>query len=135
MTTAEKFVDAIYSNFEGRVPFAAGYGRGFANKVYPVVYENDNGVPLGLIAVAATNEADTSEVQLFHVSAFKPGNGHGKEMMIYICNLADTYKVKIYLQAEVQFSDRQTLIGQELVNWYRLFGFVGGCTMHREPNT
>lgn len=134
MTKAEEFVQALYSKFEGRVPFAAGYGRGFANKIYPLVYENENGIPIGLLAVAANSEEDTSEVQLFHISSFKPVIGHGKEMMNYLCNLADALKVKIYLQAEVQFSDRDTLIGQDLIDWYQQFGFTGNCAMKRPPN-
>ncbi|WP_040552371.1 hypothetical protein [Rheinheimera nanhaiensis] len=134
MTKAEEFVHALYSKFDGRVPFAAGYARGFANKIYPLVYENENGIPISLLAVAANSEEDTSEVQLFLISSFKPGVRHGKEMMNYLCNLADALKVKIYLQAEVQFSDRDTLIGKDLVDWYKQFGFTGSCVMKRLPN-
>lgn len=134
MTRAEKFVEELYSRFEGRVPFSAGYTLQFSKTVYPVVYENEKGIPIGLVAAAANNKTDTSEVQLFHVSVFKPGNGHGKEIMNYICDLADKHKAKIYLQVEIQFSDKETLIGQDLVNWYRQFGFVGNTFMNREPN-
>lgn len=135
MTKAEEFVQTLYSNFEGRVPLVAGYGHGFASKIYPLVYENENGIPIGLLAVAASSIEDTSEVQLFHISTFKPGMGHGKKMMNYICNLADELKVKIYLQAEVQFSDRYTLIGQDLIDWYKQFGFIGNGSMKRNPNS
>ena len=108
MTKAEKFVDVLYSTFEGRVPFTAGYNRGFGKAINPLVYETVEGVPIGLIAAAANNEDDTSEVQLFHISAFKPGRGHGKEIMEYLCKLADELQVKIYLQPEIQFTDKKT---------------------------
>lgn len=129
MTRAEKFVEVLYSSFEGRVPFAAGY-VGF-DKIYPFVYESRHGFPIGLVAAAATKVADA--VQLYHISSFKPGKGHGKEIMGYLCGLADEHGVKIYLHAEVQFSDKETPIGEDLVNWYRRFGFVGNGFMCREP--
>lgn len=134
MTKAEEFVAELYSTFEGRVPFTSGYAKGFARSIYPVVFENAEGKPIGLVAAAANNDEDTSEVQLFHVSAFKPGLGHGKEIMFFICKLADRHGVKLYLQAEIQFTDKKTPIGEDLINWYRQFGFEGGSFMNRRPN-
>jgi GNAT superfamily N-acetyltransferase len=134
VTRAESFIAELYSSFEGRVPFAAGYTTGFLKKVYPLVYEDSDGTAIGLIAAAANSEEDTSEVQLFHVSAFRPGNGHGKKIMEYLCKLADKHSVKIYLQAEIQFTERETPIGESLVNWYKKFGFVGNTFMRREPD-
>lgn len=132
MGPAEEFVKYLYSTHEGRAPFRVGFTSGFEGPVYPFLYENSKGKALGLVGVTATNEADDSEVQLYHISSFRPGKGYGTEIMNYLCSEADRFGVKIYLQAEVQFSDKETPIGSNLVAWYRKFGFIGNGIMRRE---
>lgn len=134
MTTASEYVEHLYSLFEGRAPLLVGVNSKFKS-VYPFVYENTNGIPLGLVGMAANNDTDQTEVQLYHISAFKIKNGHGSEIMRFLCKKADEFGVRIYAQAEVQFSDKESLIGQDLVNWYHKFGFIGNGIIRREPNT
>lgn len=132
MNPAELFVQELYQTFEGRVPFTAGFDANF-KKVLPVVYEDQNEIPIGLVAAASTQD-DPSIVQLYHVSSFKVGKGHGAQIMRYLCELADKHKASIYLQAEAQFTDKDTPVGPDLVSWYTQFGFAGVGIMLRKPN-
>lgn len=132
LSPADSFVRELYHTFEGRVPFCAGIDSSFS-KVYPIVYEDKRRVPIGLIAAAPVKD-NPLVVQLYHVSSFVVGKGHGKQILNYVCQLADKHKASIYLQAEVQFTSQKTPAGEELINWYRQFGFVGTGFMRREPN-
>ena len=77
--------------------------------------------------------SDSAAVDVNHISAFKPGNGQGSEIMKFLCNSADEFKVRLCIQAEAQFNGRQTLAGADLISGYRKFGFNGNGTMYREP--
>jgi predicted GNAT family N-acyltransferase len=99
------------------------------------VYENNSQIPIGLIAMSVDDASDSAAVDVYHISAFKPGKGQGSEIMNYLCNAADEFEVRLCIQAEAQFSGRQTLSGADLVGWYRRFGFIGNSTMYREPGS
>lgn len=98
-----------------------------------IVYENNSQIPIGLIAMSVDNISDSAAVDVYHISAFKPGNGQGSEIMKFLCNSADEFKVRLCIQAEAQFNGRQTLAGADLISWYRKFGFNGSGIMYREP--
>ena len=131
MSSAEEYVSFLYSKFTGSVPLAVGHG-GQMKMIYPFVYESIDLGPIGLVGISAVENIDLNEAQLFHISSFWPRKGHGSEMMKYLCSLADEYSVNISLQAEVRFGRNKTLIGKELVLWYRKFGFVGKEFMKRQ---
>lgn len=133
MNQAEKFVDTLYSTFEGRAPVRLGT-RTDMSAVYPFVFEDENGIPLGLVSCTADNKENEKEVHLYHISSFKINRGHGTKIMNYLCNLADNFGVSIYLQAEVQFSGRDTPMNEDLEKWYKKFGFQGNCIMRRHIN-
>jgi hypothetical protein len=82
--------------------------------------------------MSVDNVSDTAAVDIYHISAFKPGNGQGSEIMNFLCNAADEYDIRLCIQAEAQPSGRRTLAGADLVCWYRKFGFNGNGTMYRE---
>ena len=128
MTKASEYVKHMYSLFEGRAPLMVGMNKSF-NKVYPFVYENNKSIPLGLVGIAANNESDPTEVQLYHISAFKIKKGHGSEIMKFICKNADEFGVSLYAQAEVQFSDKESLIqikgdGTLLIHIWSTFNLI-----------
>lgn len=133
MTKATAYVDHMYSKFEGRAAVTVGVNSG-SETIYPFVYENNRQIPIGLIAMSVDNISDSAEVDVYHISAFKPGIGQGSEIMNFLCNAADEFDVRLSIQAEAQFSGRRTLAGDDLNSWYRRFGFSGNGTMQREPN-
>jgi len=122
----------MYLQFEGRAAVTVGVNSG-SESIYPFVYENNSQIPIGLIAMSVDNVSDSAAVDIYHISTFKPGNGQGSEIMKYLCNAADEFEVRLCVQAEAQFSGRQTLAGADLISWYRKFGFNGNGTMYREP--
>jgi len=133
MTKATAYVDHMYSQFEGRAAVTVGVNSG-SETICPFVYENNKQIPIGLIAMSVDNISDLAEVDVYHISAFKPGNGQGSEIMKFLCTTADEFDVRLCIQAEAQFSGRRTLAGVDLIGWYRKFGFSGNGTMYRQPN-
>ena len=132
MTKATEYVNYMYSQFEGRAAVTVGVNSN-SETIYPFVYENNNQIPIGLIAMSVDNFSNLTEVDVYHISVFKPGNGQGSEIMNYLCNTADVFEVRLCIQVKALFSGRCTLAGADLVNWYRKFGFIGNDTMSREP--
>ena len=132
MIKATAYVDHMYLQFEGRAAVTVGVNSD-SDSIYPFVYENNSQIPIGLIAMSVDNVSDSAAVDIYHISTFKPGNGQGSEIMKYLCNAADEFEVRLCVQAEAQFSGRQTLAGADLISWYRKFGFNGNGTMYREP--
>jgi hypothetical protein len=132
MTKAAEYVNYMYSQFEGRAAVTVGVNNS-SESIHPFVYENDCQIPIGLIAMSVENISDSAAVDVYHISAFKPGNGQGSEIMNFLCETADEFEVRLCIQAEAQFSGRPTLAGAGLISWYRKFGFDGNGTMYREP--
>jgi hypothetical protein len=132
MTKATAYVDHMYSQFEGRAAVTVGVNSG-SESIHPFVYENKSQIPVGLIAMSVDDATDLATVDVYHISAFRPGNGQGSEIMKYLCNVADEFEVRLCIQPQAQFSGRPTLAGADLISWYRKFGFNGNGTMYREP--
>jgi hypothetical protein len=134
MTKAAEYVNYMYSKFEGRAAVTVGVNSS-SEYIHPFVYENNSQIPIGLIAMSVDNSSDSASVDVYHISAFKPGNGQGSDIMNYLCNAADEFEVRLCIQAEAQSSGRRTLAGTGLISWYRKFGFHGNGAMFREPKT
>ena len=132
MTKATDYVNHMYSRFDGRAAVTVGVNS-ISESIHPFVYENNSQIPIGLIAMSVDNASDSSAVDIYHISAFKPGNGQGSEILVFLCNAADDFEVRLCIQPEAQLSGRQTLAGAKLISWYRKFGFNGNGTMYREP--
>ena len=133
MTKATEYVKHMYSKFEGRAAVTVGVNCD-SETIYPFVYENNRQMPIGLIAMSVDDDiSNSAEVDVYHISAFKPGNGHGSEIMNYLCNSADEFGVRLCIQATALISGRRALAGTDLINWYRKFGFKGDEIMYREP--
>lgn len=136
MTPAETFCSTLYSTHTGRVPVSVGFRKPF-NKVYPLVFENPAGVPLGLVGCAWNQGAPPDLVQLYHVSAFHPRSGAGRTIMVAVCALADHLQVRITTQPELIGAG---VPGWELpgdgeaalLRWYAEFGFVPVVGLHLE---
>jgi hypothetical protein len=133
MTKAAAYVDHMYSQFEGRVAVTVGVNNS-SESIHPFVFENKSQIPTGLIAMSVENDSDSAAVDVYHISAFKPGNGQGSEIMDFLCNAADEFEVRLCIQVKAQLSGRRTLAGADLSDWYRKYGFNGTGTMYREPN-
>ena len=123
----------MYSRFEGRAAVTVGVNSDL-EIIYPFVYENNSQMPIGLIAMSVDSTSSMAEVDVYHISAFKPGKGQGSEILNYLCNAADEFEVCLSIQAQALFGGQGTLAGADLVNWYRKFGFKGNGAMYREPN-
>lgn len=133
MTKATEYVKYMYSQFEGRAAVTVGVNSD-SETIYPFVYENNSQMPIGLIAMSVDNISNSADVDVYHISAFKPGNGQGSEIMNYICYSADEFGIRLCIQATALFSGRRALAGVDLINWYRKFGFKGDEIMYRDPN-
>ena len=133
MTKATEYVNHMYSQFEGRAAVSVGVNID-SETIYPFVYENKSQMPIGLIAMSVDKVSNSTEVDLYHISAFKPGNGQGSEIMNYLCNAADEFEVRLCIQATALYKGRRTLAGTDLIKWYRKFGFNGNGIMCRDPD-
>ena len=133
MTKATEYVKHMYSQFEGRAAVTVGVNID-SETIYPFVHENKSQMPIGLIAMSVDNISNMAEVDVYHISAFKPGNGQGSEIMNYLCNTADEFEIRLCIQATALSTGRSTLAGADLIKWYRKFGFIGNGTMYRDPD-
>lgn len=131
MNLAQRYVDHFYRTYTGRVPFKAGCAGGFSF-LYPFVYENIDGVPIGLVCMAWEKGSNDNLVRVFHISSFKSGRGSGSEILTELCRVADEYEVNLTLQAEPQSNGLEVIGSSKLVSWYRKFGFIGSCVMYRD---
>jgi len=92
--------------------------------IHPFVFEDMNKVPIGLIALSAEGFANPSDVDIYHISAFNSGKGHGSQIMAFLCDSADEYGVRLYIHAEAQQNGNHTMTSPELVDWYHGYGFT-----------
>ncbi len=136
MNPAETFCAQLYAVHSGRVPLSVGMQKPF-RKVYPLVFQSHEGVPLGLVGCAWNEGMDPDLVQLYHVSAFQPGSGAGSKIMGDLCALADDLQVRITTQPELIGAgvpgwelphDRE----EALRRWYARFGFTRTAGVHFE---
>lgn len=136
MNAAETFCSQLYGAHSGRVPLYVGLRKPF-HKVYPLVFQSHERVPLGLVGCAWNPGMDPDLVQLYHVSAFHPGSGAGSTIMGVLCTLADDLQVRITTQPELigagvpgwQLPDDGEAA---LERWYARFGFVRSLGIHLE---
>ena len=132
MTRAAQYVKHMYSLYDGRAAVTVGVNSE-SNSVHPFVFENKGNVPIGLIAMSVDGYSNPVNVDIYHISAFNPGNGQGSEIMHFLCRVADEYGVRLCIQAEVLYNGELTMTTAELIDWYHKFGFTGNRIMHREP--
>jgi hypothetical protein len=132
MTKATEYVDYMYSLFEGRAAVTVGVNSD-CEVIHPLVFENNNKMPIGLIALSAASLSNPADVDVYHISAFTPGKGQGSEILNSLCRFADDFGVRLCIQAEAQHSGNQILENGDLIDWYHKFGFTGNRIMHREP--
>jgi hypothetical protein len=124
----------MYSKFEGRAAVTVGVNSS-SEYIHPFVYENNSQNPNGQLPMSDDKTTHPATLSVSQISAFKPGNGQGSDIMNYLCNAADEFEVRLCIQAEAQSSGRRTLAGTGLISWYRKFGFHGNGAMFREPKT
>ena len=122
MTIATRYVDHLYSLYHGRAAVTVGVNNESAS-IHPLVFEDMNKVPIGLIALSADGFANPSDVDIYHICAFNPGKGHGSQIMNFLCDSADEYGVRLCILAEAQHNGNQTMSSPELVDWYHGYGF------------
>lgn len=136
MNSAETFCAQLYAAHSGRVPLFVGMRKPFS-KVYPLVFQSREGVPLGLVGCAWNMGMDSDVVQLYHISAFTPGLGTGSMIMTALCDLADHLQVRITTQPELigagvpgwELPDDAEVA---LERWYARFGFARTVGAHLE---
>lgn len=125
----------LYTRFAGRVALSVGYGPGLV-EIFPFVFEEPIGTPIGLIALAVLIQEEREVVHLYHLGAFKPGHGHGTAMLQELCREANRFVVPISLSPiPCPNGEAPLLNGEALDLWYRRFGFKGRAHLVREPAT
>lgn len=122
----------MYSLYHGRAAVTVGMNSE-SGSIHPFVFENTDKVPIGLLALSADGIANPVDVDIYHISAFTPGQGQGSEIMNFICRTADDYGVRLCIQAMVQSNGKQAMTTPDLIDWYHTFGFTGNRILHREP--
>jgi hypothetical protein len=122
----------MYSLYEGRAAVTVGVNNE-SKTIHPFVYENKNHIPIGLIAMCASDIITPTEVDIYHISAFIPGKGQGSEIMNFLCDAADEYGVDLSIESNAQFNGNIIMSDIALASWYRKYGFKGTCLMRREP--
>ena len=132
MTRATRYVNHMYSLYDGRAAVTVGVNND-SDSIHPFVFEGVCNMPIGLIALSADGVSNPADVDIYHLSAFMPGKGHGSQIIKFLCDSADEYGVRLCIQAEVQHNGNQTMTTPELIDWYLKFGFTGSRLMHREP--
>ena len=132
MSKASKYVDHMYSLYEGRAAVTVGINSE-SRTVHPFVFENHNKIPIGLIAMCASNSITPNEVDLYHISAFITGRGRGSEMLRFLCQTADEFGVRLCIEATVLVNGNDAMSNATLTRWYRKYGFHGNGSMFREP--
>lgn len=132
MSRATEYVNHMYSLYEGRAAVTVGVNSE-SETVHPFVFENSGRIPIGLIALSAVSHSNPDDVDVYHISAFMPGTGQGSEILNSLCATADVFGVRLCIQAEAQDNGNPGLTNEDLINWYRRFGFTGGRIMHRDP--
>jgi hypothetical protein len=135
MNPAQKLVATLYFRFQGRIPVKVGLTDRFA-PVYPFVFENESGVPIGLIGCAWSEGHPQNLVQIYHISAFHPGKGEGTKALNYLCAEADRNSIALSVIATaLAVGDFFPMDDLALDNWYRKLGFKGeiGAPLTRQP--
>lgn len=132
MTKATEYVDHMYSLYEGRAAVTVGVNHE-SKTIHPFVYENKKHMPIGLIAMSASDIGTPTEVDVYHISAFIPGKGQGSEIMNFLCDTADEYGIYLSIESDAQFNGNTIMSNTALASWYRRYGFEGICLMRREP--
>lgn len=133
MTPAESYVQGFYCRFAGRIPLSAGWSDG---NIYPLVFEDESGKPIGLVAMAANASYGPNTVQVYLIASFLPRRGDGSKILKALCAEADDRQIELLLQAESLGADKRYFTPQnKLIAWYRSFGFTGGRVMVRKPET
>ena len=130
MTRATQYVDHLYSLYDGRAAVTVGINND-SDSIHPFVFENPCKVPIGLIALSADGVSNPADVDIYHISAFVPGKGHGSQIIKFLCDSADEYDVSLCIQAEVQHNGNQTMNTAELIDWYHRYGFTGDKLLRR----
>ena len=72
MTKAARYVDHMYSLYRGRAAVTVGVNSEL-NSVHPLVFENRLNIPIGLIALSPDGLTNPDSVDIYHISAFMPG--------------------------------------------------------------
>lgn len=132
-SSAHTFVRSFYNRFDGRVALSVGYGPGLV-EIFPFVFEDLCGTPIGIIALAVMVQEDREVVHLYHLGAFTPGGGHGTKMLKELCREANRFLVPISLSPVSCPNGKTPLPDDEALDaWYRRFGFTGDGHLVREP--
>jgi len=130
-----RFVDRFYKKYKGRVAIGVGFGPGM-KEIFPFVMEDDDGKALGIIAMTTQAGECKDSVHIYHLSVFKSQRGHGSEILKTLCHMADQLNVILSVSPIPSPNGETDQINTEqLVIWYRNFGFRGDSLLSRQPIT
>ena len=130
---AHALVLSFYNRFTGRIALSVGYGPGLV-EIFPFVFEDLCGTPIGIIALAVMVLEDREVVHLYHLGAFAPGSGHGTTMLKELCREANRLCVAISLSPIPSPNGNPPLLDDDALEaWYQRFGFRGDGHLVREP--
>jgi GNAT superfamily N-acetyltransferase len=130
-----RYVEGFYQRYSGRVAICVGYSQEMA-ELFPFVLEDGGGKALGIIAMAALTNEEMSTVHIFHFSAFKQWRGDGSKMLRHLCQTADRLSIILSLSPIPSPNGNNRLLDhQQLIAWYRKYGFKGESLLCRPPQT
>lgn len=129
----DRYVDCFYKQYNGRVAIGVGYAQDM-REIFPFVLEDDIGKSLGIVAMATLSNEQINSVHIFHLGAFKSRCGNGSKILNILCLKADELDVMLSLSPIPSPNGEAAQINSEqLIGWYRKFGFRGDSLLCRSP--
>jgi hypothetical protein len=128
-------VEFFYKTYRGRVAIGVGYAEDM-REIFPFVLVDDDGNALGVIAMATLSNDAMDSVHIFHLSVFRTRRGNGSRILKILCLIADQLQVRLTL-SPIPSPNGKTgqITGEQLIGWYRKFGFAGDAFLCRSPQT
>lgn len=132
MCAADKHVRYFYNKYQGRIAIGVGYTNDLA-EIYPLVFQNKNREAIGIVAIAAIPDEKTI-VYIYHLGAFEAQCGNGSIIIQELCDQADKFSVSLKVSPIVMPNGKDpSMATDQLVGWYKKFGFRGGSGLLRNP--
>lgn len=134
ISSAERYVRYFYEKYFGRIAIGVGYTNKF-EEIFPLVFQDNKDDSIGIIALDVVPDEEKM-VYIYHLGAFKTNDGNGSVMLKELCDQADRFNVCLKVSPNVMPNGKEPSIETEqLVNWYKRYGFEGNFGLLRNPQT
>lgn len=131
---AKNYVRYFQDKYQGRVAIGVGYTEDLA-EIYPLVIQNEDKDAIGIVAINVM-PGEERVVYIYHWGAFESLHGIGSLILRELCDQADKFNVFLKVSPIVMPNGKDpTMATEQLIGWYKKFGFRGGSGLLRNPLT